>query len=81
MLDDTFNNLDKLLGKLASAATAADIPAADGLKAAMFEIEEFVLGAVAVERKHGAELQKKTTPRRTTTDRRPPSTSSTPTSF
>ena len=61
--DDTFNNLDKLLGKLASAATVADIPATDDLKAVMFEIEEFGLGAVAVVRKHGAELQKKNNPK------------------
>ena len=44
--DDTSNNFGKLLGKLASAATVADIHTTEVLEAAMCEIEMFVLGAV-----------------------------------
>ena len=57
--DETSANFDELLDKLASAATVANIQATDVLKEVMFEIEEFVLGAVTAVRKHGAELQKK----------------------
>ena len=57
--DETFMKLDKLIGKLASAATGADLTCTDGLEAAFMEIEEFVLGAVEVVRKHGPGLQKK----------------------
>ena len=61
--DDTSIYLDKLIDKLPSAATGADIKCTDGLEAVMLAIEEFVLGAVAVVRKHGAGLQKKSNPR------------------
>ena len=61
--DDTSIYLDKLIDKLPSAATGADIKCTDGLEAVMLAIEEFVLRAVAVVRKHGAGLQKKSNPR------------------
>ena len=55
---DRFMNLDQLIGNLA-AATAVDITCASTLEAAISEIEEFVLGAVEVVRKHGPGLQRK----------------------
>ena len=58
MPDDTSMNLDKLIGKLA-AATGVDITCAYTLEAAISEIEECVLGAVEVVRKHGPGLQRK----------------------
>ena len=59
MLDVTSANFgDKLLGNLASANIAAKIQQNDATDV-LFEIEEFVLGAVTVVRKHGADLQKK----------------------
>ena len=57
--DDTSINFDKLIIKLASAAGGADIKCTDGLEAVISEIDEFVLEAVEVVRKHGAGLQKK----------------------
>ena len=56
--DETSANFDKLLNKLASANIAAKIQQKDATDI-LLGIEEFVLGAVTVVRKHGAELQKK----------------------
>ena len=55
--DETVMNFDKLIDNFASAATDADITGTNGLGAVMMEIGEFVLGIVAVVRKHGAGLQ------------------------
>ena len=58
VLDVTSANFGNLLGNLASANIAAKIQQNDATDV-LFEIEEFVLGAVTVVRKHGAGLQKK----------------------
>ena len=55
--DETVMNFDKLIDNFASLATDADITGTNGLRAVMMEIGEFVLGIVAVVRKHGAGLQ------------------------
>ena len=59
--DETSVDFNKLLENLASAKIVANIQATDVLTDVIFKIEEFVLRAVTVVRKHGAELQKKNT--------------------